>query len=241
MLNLDNITLVAASSTELEGHVKALQYSSRDIRFGETLLLAHEDPHPELDFYRFEKVRQFTDVADWGQFIIFELHKYINTPFIMLVHADGFIVHPQSWRDDFLSYDYIGAPWPLPKDNFSYRDHYGNIIRVGNSVSLRSKRLLELPAELDLDWQSGNHGFFHEDGFICVQYRHILQEHGVKFPPMDVACHFSRERTLPENKDIVPFAFHKWHGRNRSYPKFSKNGTLSVQIAKVAKRLRGLR
>jgi hypothetical protein len=241
MINLDTVTLVACSSTELEGHVQALQYSSRGIAFGETLLLAQEDPHPELNLYRFEKVRQFTDVADWGQFIIFELHQYIRTPYILLVHADGFVVHPEQWDDAFLSYDYIGAPWPLPKDNFSYRDHYGNIIRVGNSVSLRSKRMLELPSELKLDWQQADHGFFHEDGFLCVQHRHTLLAHGMKFPPLDIACRFARERTLPENRDIVPFAFHKWQGQNRSYPKFSRNSTLSGKLAKAAKRLWGTR
>lgn len=241
MLNLKDVTLVACSSTELEAHIQALQYSSRGIEFGETLLLAHEDPHPKLNFYRFERVRRFTDVADWGQFIVFELHKYVKTPFIILVHADGFVVHPQKWDDQFLSYDYIGAPWPLPKDNFSYRDHFGNIIRVGNSVSLRSKRMLELPSQLKLDWNNADHGFFHEDGFLCVQHRHTLQEHGIKFPPLDMACRFARERTIPENRHIVPFAFHKWQGQNRFYPKFSQKSTLSAQISKAAKRLSGAR
>ncbi len=57
-------------------------------------------------------------------------------------------------KDDFLNYDYIGAPYPLPQDNFSYRDIDGNLIRVGNSVSLRSKKLLDLPIQLDLEWIS---------------------------------------------------------------------------------------
>tara|TARA_R110002020_G_scaffold3766_14_gene16611 strand:- start:155 stop:880 length:726 start_codon:yes stop_codon:yes gene_type:complete len=241
MIHLDNVTLVACSSAELEGHVQALDYSRRGIAFGETLLLAHEDPRPGQDLYRFETVRRFTDVADWGQFIVFDLHKYIRTPFILLVHADGFVVHPEKWDDQFLNYDYIGAPWPLPRDNYSYRDHYGNIIRVGNSVSLRSKRLLELPSQLGLDWQQADHGVFHEDGFICVQHRHTLQAHGINFPPLDVACRFARERTLPENRDVVPFAFHKWQGQNRAYPKFSKNSKFSAKLAKAAKRLLGAR
>ena len=72
----------------------------------------------------------------------------------MLIHDDGFVVNPDSWQDDFLNYDYIGAPYPLPQDNFSYRDIDGNLIRVGNSVSLRSKKLLDLPIQLDLEWKA---------------------------------------------------------------------------------------
>lgn len=48
--------------------------------------------------------------------MVYELGDYIETDFVMLVHYDGFIVHPELWRDEFLDYDYIGAPWPLPKE-----------------------------------------------------------------------------------------------------------------------------
>ena len=34
----------------------------------------------------------------------------------LTIWTDGFIVHPEMWRDEFLKYDYIGAPWPLPKE-----------------------------------------------------------------------------------------------------------------------------
>jgi hypothetical protein len=50
----------------------------------------------------------------------------------------------------------------LPSDDFSYRDIHGNIVSVGNSVSLRSKRLLELPIQLKLPWEP-YHGFYNED------------------------------------------------------------------------------
>ena len=51
------------------------------------------------------------------------------------------------WREEFLDYDYIGAPWPLPPegDTTTYRDRDGNICRVGNSAGIRSKRLMDFP------------------------------------------------------------------------------------------------
>ena len=148
-----------------------------------------------------------SNIDEWNYSSIYELGKHIDTEFAMLIHDDGFVINPDSWRDEFLDYDYIGAPWPMPNDNFSFRDIDGNLIRVGNSVSIRSKRLIDLPVELNLEWKAF-HGYYNEDGYICVNYRHIYLEHGMKFADIDVAKYFSMENEIPENKGIVPFAFH---------------------------------
>lgn len=220
-LTLPHVTLVALSSVELEAHISALEYSSQHIKFGAIKYFSHKQPKHHFTDYEFIQIPQMHDVSEWGKFLVFDLHTYIETDFILLVHADGFIVSPQSWEDRFLDYDYLGAPWPLPKDNFSYRDTFGNIVRVGNSVSLRSKRLLQLPSEIGLTWDSFDGGFPHEDGYLCVQHRHRLSEHGIRYAPLDVAVHFGREINLPEHKGIEPFCFHKWAGPNRKYPCFN--------------------
>lgn len=220
MKKISNVTLVSVATTEVEATAKAIQYSVKELCFERVLLLSHYDPNPGDDVYEHIKIEPFNNVGEWGRFVVFELYKYIDTEYIILIHADGFIVNPSSWRDDFLEYDYIGAPWPLPKDSFSFRDYYGNIIRCGNSVSLRSKKMLMLPSKLNLDWESADHGFFHEDGFLCVQNRHLLQAEGVRYAPLSTAVHFSRERTLSENKNIEPFLFHQWSGKNSKYPCF---------------------
>ena len=130
-------------------------------------------------------------------------------------------INPDSWQDDFLNYDYIGAPYPLPQDNFSYRDIDGNLIRVGNSVSLRSKKLLDLPIQLDLEWKAF-HGYYNEDGYICVNYRHKYLENGIRFADIDVAKYFSHEMMIPEVQGIKPFAFHRHYGTNSIYPNYGK-------------------
>ncbi len=234
MIKLDNITLVAVATREVEETAKALEYSQRSLEFDEVLFFANYDPHDGRESkYTFQKISPFKDVGEWGKFIVFELHKFIRTQHIILIHADGFIVHPELWTQEFLEYDYIGAPWPLPKDTFSYRDALGNIIRVGNSVSLRSKAILELPQKLGLDWSGADHGYFHEDGFLCVQHREVLMKHGINFSPLDVACRFSRERTIPENRGIKPFAFHKWEGKNKSFPRFTRRTTILDNFKKM--------
>ena len=221
MLNLQSVTLVAVATTEIDATCKAIAHSCAEISYGSVKLLSSCDSTHRPKICQWIEIPPFKSVGEWGRFVVFDLHRYIDSEFILLIHADGFVVNPDKWRNEFLEFDYVGAPWPLPRDYFSYRDYYGNIIRVGNSVSLRSARILRLPSQLNLPWSS-DHGYFHEDGYLCVQNRHILQEYNVRFAPLSVSVHFSRERTLYENKHIEPFAFHKWHGKNRKYPRFSK-------------------
>ena len=115
---------------------------------------------------------------------------------------------------------------PLPSDDFSYRDVNGDIVRVGNSVSLRSKRLMELPSKLNMEWKS-YYGNTHEDGFITCHNRHLFEAEGMTFAPIEVAKWFSRELEIPENVDVdKPFCFHynKYNaGRNIEFaPLFTK-------------------
>jgi hypothetical protein len=218
-IQLPNVTLVAMATRNVEETLKALVYSCREIDFGHVKLLSHYTPYglaKNIEFTRIEKIKS---IDDWSYKIIYDLNHHIDTEYALLVHADGFVVNPFEWKDEFLDYDYIGAPWPLPTDDFSYRDTCGNIVRVGNSVSLRSKRLLEVPIKLNLPWEPYC-GYYNEDGFICVKNKHIYEAEGMKFAPMEVAKYFSHEAMIPEVQNIKPFVFHKWAGSNSIYPKF---------------------
>ncbi len=206
-IKLPNVTLCCFGSEKYgEQQEKALAYSSRDIEFGAVKNI----------------IVPTNTIDEWNRAVVFDLGDYIDTDFALLIHPDGFVVHPELWNPDWLKYDYIGAPWPLPKDNFSYRDINGTIQRVGNSVSLRSKKLLALPKQLNMEWKSF-HSFFNEDGYISVNMRHVFESHGCKFAPLQVAKYFSRENEIPENKEVEKtFVFHKHKGRNKKYPNFEK-------------------
>lgn len=207
-LQLPRVTLCAFGSTDIKGMKKALEYSSRGIEFGDVKLI--EYPCNGID--------------EWNKNIVFELGSHINTDFALLVHPDGFVVHPESWNEKWLEYDYVGSPWPLPSptDEVSYRDYRGVLRRVGNSVSLRSKKLLDLPKKLNMEWKAF-HGFTNEDGYICVNMRHVFEENGCKFSPFIDAIRFGREVRLPENIGIHPFVFHKHEGENSKYPNFENS------------------
>lgn len=192
MISLPQVTLIALTNKDFDGHQKAVENSCRGIEWGGVKIIYD---------------KKCNSIDEWNRRIVYELRNYVQTDYAMLIHADGYVIRPDLWRDEWLQYDYIGAPWPLPRDDFSYKDPFGNVQRVGNSVSLRSKRLLELPSKLGLEWKS-YYGYTNEDGFLCCHNRHILEQHGCKFAPLDVAKHFSKEHEIEENKGLDTFAFH---------------------------------
>ncbi len=194
-LQLPMVTCVAVTGIGYKtlDHQRALDISCQSIEFGAVKLL---------------QLESIKNIDSWNKAIIYELPLYIQTDYALLIHADGYIINPDLWNPIWLEYDYIGAPWPLPQDSYSYRDIKNKLIRVGNSVSLRSKKLLDLPNQKNLEWKSF-HGFSNEDGFICVNYRHEYEKAGIKFAPLEVAKYFSKEHTIEENKDIEKtFMFH---------------------------------
>lgn len=194
MLKLPKVTLIALSGLDYETdkNVQALKKSCEGIEWGAV---------------KYIQQGNIVDIDSWNKAVIYDLYKYVDTEFAMFIHGDGYVIRPDLWNPKWLNYDFIGAPWPLPKDDYSYRDIDGVIRRVGNSVSLRSKFLLELPTKLNIPWQS-YYGNTNEDGFLCCHQRHILESYGIKFAPLEVAKYFSKEHEIEENKSIETFAFH---------------------------------
>ncbi len=220
-LSLPNVTLAAMTSVNIYETVCALKYSMRGIDFGEVVLITDKKP-----FYLPRDITyKHTDIIDeidkFNYKMVYELTDYIDTDYVLLVHYDGFVVNPEMWQDEFLEYDYIGSPWPLPDNDYMYRDSEGNICRVGNSVSIRSKKLMDYPKEHNLKWEKVWDGNYNEDAFLCCVHKNEMEEAGIKFAPIGIAKYFGHEHDIPEIQDVeYPFVFHKWWGRNKQYPMF---------------------
>lgn len=219
-IKLPQVTLVAMTSVKVYETVKAMEYSMRGIEFGDAVLITDKKPFYLPKNIRFSKTDKLDSIDKFNYKMVYELKDHINTDFALIVHYDGFVINPEKWDDSFMEYDYIGSPWPMPKNDYAYRDKQGNICRVGNSVSLRSKRLLEYPTEHNIPWTVVYDGFYNEDIFLCCNCKNDMEADGLKWAPLDVAVKFGREHPLPENKGIEPFVFHKWWGENENYPKF---------------------
>lgn len=198
MIKIPNCTLIALTGLgyKTQEHLEAIRKSCQGIEFGEVKLI---------------QLGSIKDIDSWNYSVIYDLPLYINTSHCLLIHSDGYVIHPELWREEWLELDFVGAPWPLPRDSFSYRDECGNLQRVGNSVSLRSKRLLDLIAQTPKEyfWSfKEKYGNTNEDGYICCHNRVWLEKQGCKFAPISVAKYFSKEHEIPENKNIKTFAFH---------------------------------
>lgn len=191
-LHLPQVTLVAASSVALQATIRALRLSMAQVRFGAALLLCDRAPTsqlpPELEWRKIDPLHSRTA---YSQFMMHELKHHVETDFVLCVQWDGYVLDASRWNDDFLTCDYVGAPWP----------HFDDEARVGNGgFSLRSKRLLEVSGNLPLPYGLA------EDVAICRHYRTLLEtEHSIRFAPENLARRFSHER-LPETGE--EFGFH---------------------------------
>jgi hypothetical protein len=222
MIELPNVTIIAVDTITAEDSLRAIKYSCREINFGAKKLITSQDiKSNEVEIIQCEPI----NYEQFSHFCVYRLHEYVDTEFALLIHPDGYVVNPDMWTDEFLEYDYIGAIWPLPHDDFSFRDEEGTLYRVGNGgFTLRSKKLLSLAKELNLEWKA-YHGFYNEDGFYCVHHRKLYEKHGFKFAPMEVAAKFSHECYVPENEGIIPFGF---HGKNNFYYHVTKKSLLQL-------------
>lgn len=211
MLHLPRVTLCAVACTKVDQTIHALRVSKKKIQFADAILLTHE----KLDLSRYG-IRVINierlDYRGYNHFVLFRLAEYVPTDFALLVQNDGYVLRPDKWTDDFLEYDYIGAPWPR---NLHYTAEGVNI-RVGNGgFTLRSKKLLNALNALNLPFTDNGTGYFHEDGVITNYHRKKLEDYGIKYAPVEIASRFSRE-TMCEDSEKYPFGFHN----NKNVPRF---------------------
>ena len=213
MLKDAKVTLVAVSDIKLKETIKALINSSLSLKKPRTILFSSKKINlnkKEASILEIVKIKKINSIKEYSNFIIYSLHKYINTSHIIIVQWDGFIINPSKWDLNFLKFDYIGAPFIPREDDKKYcRDLNNGFYTIGNGgFSLRSKRLLEAPSKYKL---VDNHKFtnFHEDGFFCVYHRSFLESKGYKWAPFEIANKFSIESPL-SIKDLkdLPLGFH---------------------------------
>ncbi|MFA7309068.1 MAG: DUF5672 family protein [Patescibacteria group bacterium] len=208
MKKLSNVTLLGIDCINIERLQKALDISSLNIEFGEVKLLTSL---PTEDSRKVE-IPHIGSIEDFSKFSICDLYKYVSTDYVLLVQYDGFVLNPDSWNDEFLKYDYIGAPWLVADwatKNFDFPEELLGTWIVGNGgFSLRSKKFLETSSRLA---KEGAFKKYHpEDVVMCVWDRDKLEKEGIKFAPVDIAKQFSIEG----DDDVYDkqFGFHslKW-------------------------------
>jgi hypothetical protein len=133
--------------------------------------------------------------------------KHINCDYFLIIQDDGFIINPELWDDNFLNYDYIGAPWinNPNEEPFGWVKQYGYAVGNGG-FSLRSKKFLEESSKLHYNSTAN------EDVYLTCIMRDFLSTKGIKFPDISLAAKFSIETKTHEYNTLKNcFGFHGKH------------------------------
>ncbi|MFA4942613.1 MAG: DUF5672 family protein [Patescibacteria group bacterium] len=235
---LKTVTLLGIDCVDLGRLSLAMEICQKDFEFAEVKILTSL---PSGDLQNVIKIDPINSTAEYSHFIISELDKYVDTDHVLIVQYDGFILNPSAWSDEFLKYDYIGAPWLVADwsvKNFGFPAEWLGKLAVGNGgFSLRSKKLLSLTAKLARDNKFEKYD--PEDVVICVRYRQLLEDNGIKFAPVDVARQFAFEAEGPNSYAWDgQFGFHglkwtdisKW---NKDNPEYKIDNPATIESERV--------
>ena len=220
-LILPNVTILAATSSEVDEAQLSMRISMHNIKFGAAKLLCSSVPKKKYPDIEYVSISPLNSVDSYNQIIFQDLHKYFETSHCLIVQADSFVVNSDLWKDEFLDFDYIGGPWPN-----KIRINPNLILHleknpVGNGgFSLRSRKLVETTSKINFD--SLNFPMKAEDVVICYFLYQKMINNGIRFAPPKLAAQFSMEnvdRLYGQDINSV-FGFHGKHLRDYFMKKY---------------------
>lgn len=230
MLNLNNITLICIDGVgKSQKGLNAIENSIQKIKFYKSILLTTENisiNNKNIEIINIPKMNW----NEYNEFVIAKFSDYFDTDFAILCQDDGYISNPNMWTDEFLNYDYIGAPWPLDLKNQlmfnlengvdlhghkfikeipKLKNYNANNYRVGNGgFSLRSKKLSEFTKRY-----SNKYPEKPEDNIISIYEKEEIENNGMKIAPIEIAAKFSVESSTefnPYRDKNKTFGFHRF-------------------------------
>ena len=190
-LRLPNITLLAATSIDVDQTQLAMRISLHNIEFAAAKLLSSSAPskkYPDIEYVSIPHM----DFLGYSRLIIEDLHKHFKTSHCLIVQSDSFVVNSDLWKDEFLKFDYIGAPWSdkvqvNPNLVLNMKENL-----VGNGgFSLRSRKLVETTAKIN--YNSLKFPIKSEDVIICHYLYKEMIDSCIRFAPPKLAAQFSME------------------------------------------------
>jgi len=195
-LQLPSVTLLIVDSVNAKGAINVLEHCKNLCDFGAVKLLTDI----EIDYEHKVTIPKLNSLVAYSIFMLTKCHLYFNTPHVLIVQRDGFILNPESWNPAWLEYDYIA---PL----------FVQVDKVGSGgFSLRSKKVMNRMAEItpEWDWSQAEADriqkimSYYEDG--CISYC----GENFKFAPVEEACKFGQGgNPNPDFYCRFPFGFHR--------------------------------
>ena len=221
-INLPDVTLLSATSNEVEAAQLSMRISLHNINFGAVKLLCSSNPEKKYPDIEYISIPPLNSVDSYNQMIFQDLHKYFKTSHCLIVQADSFVVNSDLWDNEFLKFDYIGGPWP---DKIEINPNLTLDLKknpVGNGgFSLRSRKLVETTAKID--FKSLKFPMKAEDVLICYYLYDKMKNSGIRFAPPQLAAKFSMENIdnlYGQNANSV-FGFHGKHLRDYFMKKYA--------------------
>lgn len=177
-----SITLVTQETMYHKLAARALTETLKHIDVDEVVVFSDKFV---MDGAKHIHVNHFPSVHHYCEFMLRGMTEHIRTDHVLFVQWDAMAYDSSQWTDEFLKYDYIGAPWPW----------YPEGKNVGNGgFSLRSMRLLEALRDPTVTMDPSDPDSVNEDQVIGVADRHYLEtQYGIKYPSTQLARQFSYE------------------------------------------------
>ena len=239
------ITIVSVTGLEdAGGAALSLAWCQRQMP-GTRALLCSPLPPPDRPSNVEWRAVQAMNYHEYSWFMLFALWRVVETEFALVVQDDGWVVSAENWRNDFLRYDYVGAPIHLARvespdgsrwvRGFQWCSDLG---KPGHTVtpvlnggfSLRSQRLMRaLVAYPDIqvtvpppDRIEGDplRMYWHNDALLeDVQLsgvlRPALEAKGLRFAPWDIARQFAIEHAGAVHQGMDALSIFGHHSKLR--------------------------
>ncbi|MBU0915049.1 MAG: hypothetical protein KKD97_01705 [Gammaproteobacteria bacterium] len=179
--NLAQVTLCCIDTRSPELALYAMRRCMQHLAFARCVLISSAQArHLDLGGIDLVEIEPLKAIDDYSKFVIKRLADHVQTSHVLLIQWDGFVRDAQMWSDDFLDFDYIGAPWT----SGALADQVGN-----GGFTLRSRQLLQA---LQSDEYAAHNP---EDVCIAVTHRAGLErEHHIRFADTQTARRFACER-----------------------------------------------
>jgi hypothetical protein len=229
MINLPDVSLICISSIKIEECLSAIKTCMNFCKFYDVKFVTDKSI-ADLSDIKIEKCEELINLQLHSDLVLTRLHKYFDSNYCLLIQDDGFISNPDNWSNDFLMYDYIGAPWPLELKNRlmfnlekgidlhcnpfvkeipKLKNYNAHNYRVGNGgFSLRSKKLCEFTERFAEKYPEKP-----EDNIISIYEKEAIENNGMKIAPIEIAAKFSIEYPTefnPSRDKNKTFGFHRF-------------------------------
>ena len=220
-LKLPDITLLSATSTEMDQAQISMKISLQNIEFGAAKLLCTSAPKQKYPDIEYVSISPLNSVDDYNEIILMDLHKFFETSHCLIVQSDSFVVNSSLWKEEFLQFDYIGAPWSNKiQINPNLVLHLEKNTVGNGGFSLRSHKLAKTTAKIDFN--SLKFPLKSEDIIICHYLYKEMLNNGIRFAPPELAAKFSMENVnhlYGQDVNSV-FGFHGKHLRDYFLKKY---------------------